>query len=99
MHKCSAVAKARRLFFTLLAVAVSLGAVAAWLSLGLSDFGSTRALARFVVCVLAVAAAAGTWGTAVAIASVHRVAWPLVTATTLLVVAIGTTAAFWASGR
>jgi glucan phosphoethanolaminetransferase (alkaline phosphatase superfamily) len=93
------VAKARRLFFTLLAVAIALAAAAASLSLGLSDVGSTRALARFVVCVLAVAAVAATWATAVAIASVHRVVWPLVMTTAMVVAGIGTTAAWWASGR
>jgi hypothetical protein len=93
------VAKARRLFFTLLALAVFLAAAAAWLSLGLSDSGSTRAIVRFVMCVLAIAAAAATWATAVAIASVHRVVWPLVTATAIGVAGIGTTAAWWASLR
>ena len=92
-------ARARRLFFTLLAVAVSLAAAAAWLSLGLADVGSTRALVRFVVFVLAVAAGAATWGTAVAIAAVHRVGWPLAVATATLVAGLGTTAAWWTSGR
>jgi hypothetical protein len=51
------------------------------------------------VFVLAITAGAATWATAVAIAAVHRVGWPLAVATATLVAGLGATAAWWTSGR
>ena len=82
-----------------LGAAVALAVGAAWLSAGSSGVGTIAALARFVVVLAAVGAAIATWATAVIIASVHRVVWPLVTATVTVVAGVVTTAAWWISGR
>jgi hypothetical protein len=94
-----AVATAKRLFLVLLAAALVLFAAVARLSVTPAEFGSLRALARFGAFAAALGAAAGAWGAAVRIASVHRVVWPLVTAAATVVAGLAATAVWWMSGR
>ena len=91
--------RAKRLYLALLVSALALAAVSTWLSMGPSEYGSTRALVRFLVFVATIAVAGATWATAVMIASVHRVVWPLVAATVTLVAALAATVARWVSIR
>jgi hypothetical protein len=91
-------ARARRLYFLSLSAAIGLFGASAWLSAARPEVGSSGALLHFGIFVVAIGAAAATWGTAVAIASVHRVVWPLVAATITLVAGLGATAAWWIPG-
>jgi hypothetical protein len=93
------VKRAKRLYFALLVSALVLASVSTWLSVGPSDYGSTRALLRFLVFVATIAAGGATWATAVMIASVYRIVWPLVAATVTLVAALAATVARWISIR
>jgi hypothetical protein len=80
------VRRVRIQYFFLLAQALVLFAIAAWLTPGAHDPWSPG-LARFVVLALAIASAVGTWGTAVLIASVHKKSWALWLSTSVVVVA------------
>jgi hypothetical protein len=57
---------------------VTLFVIFATLARGSAEDAWTMQIARLVIFVLAAASAVGAWGTAVAIASVHKVLWPLV---------------------
>ena len=91
--------RARRLYFATLGAGLALFAASICLSIGPAELGSTRALVRFVVLVAAVGAAAATWGTAVMIASVYRVVWPLVASTATIVACLVAVAIWWTSAR
>src|SRR5512142_1376332 len=90
-----AVDRARRLYFTMLGVALALFGA----SIGPTEFGSTKELVRFGVLVATVGAGAATWGTAVMIASVYRVVWPLVLSTATVVAGVVAIAIWWTSAR
>jgi hypothetical protein len=93
------VKRAKRLYFALLFSAIALAAASTWLSMGPSAYGSTRELVRFLVFVATIAVGGATWATAVMIASVYRIVWPLVAATVTLVAALAATVARWMSLR
>jgi hypothetical protein len=81
------VRRARRFYFGFLAAAVSLFGVAAALTPWIEGAVGGLGLLRFVVLCLAIASGIATWYTAVMIASVHKVAWPLLTTLSLIVMA------------
>jgi len=87
------VTRARSLFFGFLAAAVALFAFWKRVSASPHEIGSALALVSPCLFVVAVACAAAAWGTAVMVASVHRVTWPLVTA--VCAVVAGLAVAFW----
>jgi hypothetical protein len=89
------VARARKLYFTFLSLSVVLfGAAAVMTPL----FGPSAMISlwHFVVVGLAFGASAATWGTAVMIASVHKVTWPIALSTGLVVTSCVLWAATWA---
>lgn len=69
--------RAQVLYFGFLAAAVALFAVAALMTFGGDGTAWSAGAVRFLVLALAAGCAIATWGTAVMIASVHKVAWPL----------------------
>ena len=69
--------RAQRLYFSFLSAALVILSLRAALPATDSDVG-WGAIFCFLVTCLGVACAVGTWGTAVMIASVHKVTWPLV---------------------
>ena len=69
--------RARRLYFGFLGATLVVFALRAALPAAESDVGWGAIFCFLVTCV-GVACAIGTWGTAVMIASVHKVTWPLV---------------------
>jgi hypothetical protein len=71
------VKRARRLYFSFLGATLVVFSLRAALPAAASDVG-WAAIFNFLVTCLGVACAVGTWGTAVMIASVHKVTWPLV---------------------
>jgi hypothetical protein len=76
------------LFFGFLTTSVALFAVAAWLTIGQTgtlDWSLT--LARFLLLAGALGSAIAAWATAVSIAYVHRVTWPFLLMTGLIVTA------------
>jgi hypothetical protein len=86
------VARAQKLYFTFLTLAVVLFGTAAALG---PIFGSSVMISlwHFVFVALAFGASAATWGTAVMIASVHKATWPIALSTGLVV----TTCVLWAA--
>jgi hypothetical protein len=86
-------ARAKLFYFGFLCAAIVLFGCASWLPSGADDVGSTRGLIRFLVMFAAIGGAIATWGTAVMIASVHRVLWPLATTTVLILVSLALAAA------
>jgi len=82
-----------RLYFGFLTCGVVL-AIASVSAAG-AGFSWKMELLQFVLGVAALGAAAATWATAIFIAYVHRVTWPFVLLTGLVVVA-GGGFAFWA---
>ena len=85
--------RALRLYFGLLTCAIVLSIAA--LSTAGAGSGWNLELVRFVLGGAALGVAAATWATAIFIAYVHRVTWPFVLLTALVVVA-GGGFAFWA---
>ena len=75
--------------------AVALLVSALWISQDRYDTVYSVGLLRLVVIAATVGATAATWGTAVMIASVHRVVWPLVTTTVAIVGSLASVAVFW----
>jgi hypothetical protein len=71
------VKRARRLYFSFLGAALVVLSLRAALPAAESDAG-WGAIFDFLVTCVGIACAVGTWGTAVMIASVHKVTWPLV---------------------
>jgi hypothetical protein len=78
-----------------MAVAIALLASAVWISQDRFDAVAGVGVVRLIVIAATIAAAAATWGTAVMIASVHRVGWPLVTTTFAVIGGIASIAVFW----
>ena len=79
--------RARRFYFGFLAAAVALFGVAAALTPWVEGTVGGLGLLRFIVLCLGIASGIATWYTAVMIASVHKVAWPLLTTLSLIVMA------------
>jgi len=75
--------------------AVALLVSALWISQDRYDTVYSVGLLRLVVIAATVGATAATWGTAVMIASVHRIVWPLVTTTVAIVGSLASVAVFW----
>jgi len=71
------VKRARRLYFSFLGATLVVFGLRAALPAAESDAGWS-AIFNFLVTCIGVGCAMGTWGTAVMIASVHKVTWPLV---------------------
>lgn len=69
--------RARGLYFSFLGATLVVFSLRAALPAAESDVG-WGALFNFLVTCVGVACAVATWGTAVMIASVHKVTWPLV---------------------
>jgi hypothetical protein len=92
------VARVRTLFVGFLASAVALFVAWAWLGDQPHEIGSSLALVRPCVFVLALASAAATWGVAVMAASVYRVVWPLVTAVAAVVSGLAVVFRSWLAG-
>lgn len=88
-------ARARRLYFISLSVTIALLIAAVWISGEQYDADYGLAWVRFVVIAATVGAAATTWGTAIMIASVHRIVWPLVANTISVALGITSIAGFW----
>jgi hypothetical protein len=78
------VKRAQRLYFSFLGATLVIFSLRAALPAAESDAGWT-AIFRFLVTGVGVACALGTWGTAVMIASVHKVTWPLVLSAAIVV--------------
>jgi drug/metabolite transporter (DMT)-like permease len=89
------VSRARRLYFLCLALAIALLLASVWISQDRFDAVPSVGLPRLVVIAATLGATAATWGTAVMIASVHRIVWPLVTTVVAVVMGLGGLAAFW----
>jgi hypothetical protein len=87
--------RARRLFFRLMIVAIALLVSAVWISQDRYDAVYSVGLLRLVVIAATLGAAAATWGTAVMIASVHRIVWPLIATTLAVVGSLASIAVFW----
>jgi hypothetical protein len=87
------VTRALRLYFGFLTCAIVLSIAA--VSTAGAAFSWRMELVQFALGAAAVGAAAATWATAIFIAYVHRVTWPFVVLTALVVVA-GGGFAFWA---
>jgi len=81
------VRRARRFYFGFLAAAVSLFGLAAVITPWMEGAVGGLGLLRFIVLCLGIASGIATWYTAVMIASVHKVAWPLLTTLSLIVMA------------
>jgi hypothetical protein len=81
------VRRARRFYFGFLSAAVSLFGIAAALTPWLEGSVGGLGLLRFIALCLGIGSAIATWYTAVMIASVHKVAWPLLTTLSLIVMA------------
>jgi hypothetical protein len=90
------VKRAKLVYFAALGSALSLCALAATLTLALACNEWPCALFRFLVLIAAGGCAVAAWGTAVMIASVHKVAWPFWLMVTVVVMA---TAAFAATAH
>ena len=69
--------RARRLYFRFLGATLLIFSLRAALPVEESDAG-WGAIFRFLVSCVGAGCAVGTWGTAVMIASVHKLTWPLV---------------------
>ena len=69
--------KARRVYFRFLGATLVVFSLRAALPAAESDAG-WGAIFTFLVSGVGIACGLGTWGTAVMIASVHKVTWPLV---------------------
>jgi len=78
------VKKARRLYFTSLGAALVVFSVRAALPAAESDAG-WGAIVTFLVTCVGIGCVIATWGTAVMIASVHKVTWPLVLSAAIVV--------------
>ena len=74
-------------YFSFLGATLSLFALGALITPHLDGDVGAPGLLRFVALCLAVASAFGTWGTAVAIASVHRKTWALFLSMAVVVIA------------
>jgi hypothetical protein len=80
--------RAARFFGGFLTTSVTLFALAAWLTVGQTGtLDWSLGLARFLILSAAIGSAIAAWGTAVAIAYVHRVTWPFWLMTGLVVTA------------
>jgi hypothetical protein len=90
------VKRARRLYFSFLVATLVVFGLRAALPAAESDVG-WLAIFRFLVVGVGVGCALGTWGTAVMIASVHKVTWPLVLSAGI-VVAVGIAFALHSAG-
>ena len=88
--------RARRLYFSFLVATLVVFGLRAALPAAESDVG-WLAIFRFLVVGVGVGCALGTWGTAVMIASVHKVTWPLVLSAGI-VVAVGIAFALHSAG-
>lgn len=75
-----------QIYFTFLAVALLLFGLGALLA-PLVDGDVGLGLMRFIVLCSAAVSAVAAWGTAAAIASIHKVTWPLYITVTLVVLA------------
>jgi hypothetical protein len=91
------VKRARIQYFATLTLALGLFAVAATLTFAPVCGETPCLLLRFLVLMAAIASAVATWGTAVMIAFVHKVAWPLWLTVSLVVLAAASFAAVAAS--
>jgi hypothetical protein len=89
------VPRARRLYFVCLTLASALLLASVWISQDRFDAVPSIGLPRLVVIAATIAATAATWGTAVMIASVHRIVWPLATTVVAIVIGLAGMAAFW----
>ena len=78
--------RAQRLYFGFLGATLVVFGLRGALPAAQSDAG-WLAIFRFLVAGLGVGCALGTWGTAVMIASVHQVTWPLVLSAGLVIAA------------
>jgi hypothetical protein len=78
------VKSARRLYFSSLAAALVVFSIRAALPAAASDAGWGAILSFLVTCV-GIGCVVATWGTAVMIASVHKVTWPLVLSAAIVV--------------
>ena len=87
--------RARRLYFQFMLVAIAMLVSAVWISQDRYDVVTSVGLIRLVIIAATIAASAATWGTAVMIASVHRVVWPLVATTVAVVGGLASIAVFW----
>lgn len=87
--------RARRVFFVCLALAIALLLASVWISQDRFDAVTSVGLGRLVLIAATIGATAAAWGTAVMIASVHRIVWPLVTMVFAVVTGLAGMAAFW----
>jgi hypothetical protein len=77
-----------RLFFTFVGAAVALFAAALWLTFAqTTTLEWSLSLIRFLILASGIGCAIAAWGTAVAIAYVHRVTWPFWLMTGLVITA------------
>jgi hypothetical protein len=90
------VKRARRLYFGFLVATLTVFGLRTALPAAESDVGGP-AILRFLAVAAGVGCALGTWGTAVMIASVHKVTWPLVLSAGI-VVAVGIAFALHSAG-
>jgi hypothetical protein len=81
------VKRAKIVYFSSLGAALGLLALAATLTFGSACSEWPCGFVRFVVLIAAAGSALGAWGTAVMIASVYKVAWPLLLTVTMVVLA------------
>ena len=88
--------RAGRLYFSFLGATLTVFGLRAALPAAESDVG-WLAIFRFLVVGVGAGCALGTWGTAVMIASVHKVTWPLVLSAGI-VVAVGIAFALHSAG-
>jgi hypothetical protein len=89
------VPRARRVFFVCLALAIALLLASIWISQDRFDAVTSVGLGRLAVIAATIGATAAAWGTAVWIASVYRIVWPLVTMVCAIATGLAGMAAFW----
>ncbi len=77
-------------------MACAIGLSIATMMTAASDFSWKLQLVEFALGAATIGAAAATWATAIFIAYVHRVTWPVVLLTGVVVVVVGGGFAFWA---
>jgi hypothetical protein len=91
--------RARAVYFGALCSAAFLFFCAGQISPGMDAVGWSLGLVRFLLVAAAIGSAILTWATAVHLAYVYRVTWPVGLATALVVGVVGTTAIRWFAGR
>lgn len=86
--------RAFRVFYSLVAVTFALAGAAVWAAHVDDSIGSNLEIVRFLLGGALLGAAAASWATAIFIAYVHRVTWPIVVLVGMVVIA-GTGFAVW----